>query len=108
MNSTIEGDFSEHEKRVGQEPLRFVRVKFNDRTNSREYTYRVEPDAVVRPGQYAITRRNLSQVTISAIDVEPVPGLVLEKYDFVDPVEDDLREDDPHPNELLDQGYDPS
>lgn len=67
--------------------LRFVQVKFGDRANSKIYTYRVEPDASVRPGQYGVTRRNMSKVTIIAIDTEPVPNLDISKYDFVDPVE---------------------
>jgi hypothetical protein len=69
--------------------LRFVRVKFTDRESPKEYTYRIEPDASVYPGQYAITRRNMSRVTITVIDCEPVPGLDLSKYDFVDPVSDE-------------------
>lgn len=67
--------------------LRFVQVKFGDRMNSKVYTYRIEPDASVRPGQYGITRKNMSKVTIIAIDTEPVPNLDISKYDFVDPVE---------------------
>lgn len=67
--------------------VRFVRVKFpSPNPKAKEYTYRVELDADVRPGQYAITRRNLSQVTITAVDVAPVPNLDLSRYDFVDPV----------------------
>jgi hypothetical protein len=65
---------------------RFVRVKFSDRENSKIYIYRVEPDADVSVGQYAITRRNMSKVTIVEIDAPPVQGLDLSKYDFVDPV----------------------
>ena len=65
---------------------RFVQVKFSDRENSKVYTYRVEPDASVSVGQYAITRRNMSKVTIVAIDTPPVLNLDLSKYDFVDPV----------------------
>lgn len=65
---------------------RFVRVKFTDRANSKEYTYRVELDAQISPGQYAITRKNLSKVLVIAIDCEPVPNLDLSRYDFVDPV----------------------
>jgi hypothetical protein len=66
--------------------LSFVQVKFTDRENSKAYTYRVEPDADVSVGQHAITRRNLSKVTIVAVDADPVPNLPLDKYDFVDPV----------------------
>jgi hypothetical protein len=64
----------------------FVQVKFTDRENSKVYTYRVEPDVEVFVGQYAITRRNMSKVTIIAIDTDPVPNLPLDKYDFVEPV----------------------
>jgi hypothetical protein len=67
-------------------PPRFVRVKFSDRENSKVYTYRVDPDASASIGQYAITRRNMSKVTIIEIDAPPVPNLDLSKYDFVDPV----------------------
>lgn len=65
---------------------RFVRVKFSDRENSKIYTYRIDPDTTVSVGQYAITRRNMSKVTIVEIDAPPVPNLDLSKYDFVDPV----------------------
>jgi hypothetical protein len=71
---------------AAKEPPRFVQIKFSDRENSKVYTYRVEPDASVRVGQYTITRRNMSKVTIVAIDTAPVPNLALDKYDFVDPV----------------------
>ena len=65
---------------------RFVRVKFSDREKSKVYTYRIEPDADVLVGQYAVTRRNMSKVSIVEIDTPPVPFLDLSKYDFVDPV----------------------
>lgn len=65
---------------------RFVQVKFSDRENSKVYTYRVEPDATVSVGQFAITRRNMSKVTIVAVDTAAVPNLDLSKYDFVDPI----------------------
>lgn len=71
---------------VKETKLRFVQVKFSDRKNLKVYTYRVDPDATVSVGQYAITRRNMSKVTIVAIDTAPVPNLALDKYDFVDPV----------------------
>lgn len=67
---------------------RFARVKFSGR-NSKEYIYRVEPSADLRPGQYAVTRKNSSLVTITAVDTEPVPGLDLSKYDWVYPVPDE-------------------
>lgn len=81
----------------GAVPLRFIRVIFSGRDGPRsnpakapkEYTYRAEPSADLRPGQYAVTRRNSSLVTITAIDIDPVPGLALEKYDWVDPVPDE-------------------
>jgi hypothetical protein len=65
---------------------RFVQVKFSDRENSKVYTYRVEPEVECRVGQFAITRRNMSKVTIIAVDTAPVPNLDLSKYDFIDPV----------------------
>jgi len=67
-------------------PKRFVQVKFSDRENSKVYTYRVEPEVECLIGQFAITRRNMSKVTIIAVDTAPVPNLDLSKYDFVDPV----------------------
>ena len=79
-------------KEASETKLRFVKVKFTDREGSKEYTYRVEPDANVRIGQYAITRRNLSKVTITAIDAPPVPNLDISKYDFVDPVPMEMEE----------------
>lgn len=69
--------------------LRFVRVKFP--SGSREYTYRVDPEASVSVGQYGITRKNMSKVLIIAIDVPPVPNLDVSKYDFIDPI---ARDDD--------------